>query len=33
MSHNTIDYQEIIRAAGHRVTPQRELNLRAGAPE
>ncbi|HRL14082.1 MAG TPA: Fur family transcriptional regulator [Aggregatilineales bacterium] len=29
MSHNTIDYQEIIRAAGHRVTPQRELILDA----
>ncbi len=23
MTHNTIDYEEIIRAAGHRVTPQR----------
>lgn len=23
MSHNTIDYREIIRSSGHRVTPQR----------
>jgi Fe2+ or Zn2+ uptake regulation protein len=29
MSHHTIDYQEIIRSAGHRVTPQRILILDA----
>ena len=29
MSHNTIEYEEIIHAAGHRVTPQRVLILDA----
>ncbi len=29
MSHYNIDYEEIIRAAGHRVTPQRVLILDA----
>jgi Fur family ferric uptake transcriptional regulator len=29
MSHHTIDYEEIIHAAGHRVTPQRILILDA----
>ena len=29
MSHYTIDYPEIIRAAGHRVTPQRVMILDA----
>ncbi len=29
MSHHTIDYEGIIRAAGHRVTPQRVLILDA----
>lgn len=33
MSHNTIDYQEIIHAAGHRVTPQRVLILDAVCEE
>ena len=27
MSHHTIDYEGVIRAAGHRVTPQRILIL------
>lgn len=29
MTHETIDYEEIIRSAGHRVTPQRVLILDA----
>lgn len=29
MTHNHIEYEEIIRAAGHRVTPQRRLILDA----
>ena len=29
MSHNTIDYREIIRSSGHRVTPQRVFILDA----
>ena len=29
MTHNTIDYQEIIRSSGHRVTPQRIIILDA----
>lgn len=33
MTHDTMDYEDIIRAAGHRVTPQRVLILDAVCQE